>query len=158
MAFALSTMQVESAAFAAHGKIPSKHTGESDNVSPALSWSGAPEGTKGYAVICHDPDAPLVKEGQYGFVHWVLYNLPGSVTSLEEATNTGTTGVHDGGGSGYMGPMPPEGHGLHLYYFWVLALDAELDLPAGLTLSQLLEKVEPHLLGMNRLVGTYQRD
>nr|WP_163503692.1 YbhB/YbcL family Raf kinase inhibitor-like protein [Halomonas socia] len=157
MAFAPSTMQLESSAFANHGKIPSKCTGESDNVSPALSWSGAPEGTQGYALICHDPDAPLVKGGQYGFVHWVLYNLPASVTSLEEATASGTVGLNDGGGNGYMGPMPPEGHGLHLYYFWVLALDAELELPAGLTLSQLLEKIEPHLLGMNRLVGTYQR-
>ncbi|APX92695.1 phospholipid-binding protein [Halomonas sp. 1513] len=158
MAFAPSTMQLESPAFDNHGKIPSQYTGESDNVSPALSWSGAPQGTKGFAVICHDPDAPLVKEGQYGFVHWVLYNLPGSVTALEEATDKGTAGVNDRGNNGYMGPMPPEGHGLHLYYFWVLALDAELELPAGLTLAQLLEKVEPHLLGMNRLVGTYQRD
>lgn len=157
MAFALSSMQVESSAFAPQGKIPQKHTGEAENVSPALSWSGAPDGTKSYAVICHDPDAPLVQNGLYGFVHWVLYNLPATVTSLEEATEAGDAGLNDRGEKGYTGPMPPEGHGLHQYYFWVLALDSEQDLPAGLTMSELLEKAEPHLLGMNRLVGTYQR-
>ena len=90
MAFALSTMQVTSTAFGNHQAIPAKHTGEGDDVSPALAWQGAPEGTKGYAVICHDPDAPLVKEGSYGFVHWVLYNLPGDVTSLDENTTRRT--------------------------------------------------------------------
>ena len=53
--------------------------------------------------------------------------------------------------------MPPEGHGSHLYYFWVLALDEQTALPEGLTLAELLDAVEPHLLGMNRLVGTYER-
>ena len=61
------------------------------------------------------------------------------------------------GNSGYNGPLPPEGHGQHKYYFWIIALDAELNLPAGLTLWQLLEKIEPHATAMNRLIGTYQR-
>ena len=157
MAFALSSMSVTSSAFAHHQAIPAKHTGEAEDVSPALSWEGAPEGTKGYAVICHDPDAPLVKEGGYGFVHWVLYNLPAETTSLEENTALGTSGMTDFGKPGYGGPMPPEGHGSHLYYFWVLALDEQTSLPEGLTLPELLTAVEPHLMGMNRLVGTYQR-
>ncbi|MFY0990733.1 YbhB/YbcL family Raf kinase inhibitor-like protein [Halomonas sp. C05BenzN] len=157
MAFALSTMQLQSPAFAERGAIPVKHTGEGEDVSPALAWRDAPEGTQGFAVICHDPDAPLVQNGSYGFVHWVLYNLPASTTSLDEAAKAGTPGSNDFGRLGYGGPMPPEGHGLHHYYFWVLALDKATDLPEGLSLAELLERVEPHLIGMNRLVGTYQR-
>ncbi|WP_458526330.1 YbhB/YbcL family Raf kinase inhibitor-like protein [Onishia taeanensis] len=158
MAFAPSSMQLTSSAFSAHGAIPTKHTGEGDNVSPALAWTDAPEGTRAFAVVCHDPDAPLVQNGSYGFVHWLLYNLPADTTFLEEATTVGTRGVNDTGAIGYGGPMPPEGHGVHLYYFWVLALDAPTELPEGLTLPELLTELEPHLLGMNRLVGTYRRD
>lgn len=157
MGFALSTMQVASSAFGQGGAIPARHTGEGVDVSPALSWSNPPEGTKSYVVICHDPDAPLVQNGAYGYVHWLLYNLPGDVTSLEEGTTVGTSGTNDFGKPGYGGPMPPEGHGVHHYYFWVLALGASEELPEGLTMPQLLEKIEPDLLGMNRLVGTYIR-
>lgn len=157
MGFALSKMQLTSPAFAAGGRIPAKHTGEAENVSPALAWSNAPEGTRSFAVVCHDPDAPLVTGGRYGYVHWVLYNIPGNVTSLDEGTSGYTSGVSDFGKPGYGGPMPPPGHGTHNYYFWVFALNAELNLEPGLTLWQLLEKIEPHTLGMNRLVGTYSR-
>lgn len=158
MAFALTSMHVSSPAFANHQAIPVKYTGEGDDISPALAWQGAPEGTKGFAVVCHDPDAPLVKEGRYGFVHWLLYNLPGELSELTEKTAVGTVGINDFGKQGYVGPMPPEGHGTHLYYFWVLALDHQTALPKGLTFSELLAEIEPHLLGMNRVVGTYQRD
>jgi len=158
MPFALSEMQLSSPAFRDRGAIPAKYTGEDDNVSPALSWSGAPEGTEGFAVICHDPDAPLVSPGgTYGFVHWALYNIPGSVNSLQEGTSHHTAGKNDGGKTGYMGPMPPNGHGVHHYFFWVLALDRKTELPEGLSLWELLEKIEPHVIGMNRIVGTYER-
>ncbi len=157
MGFALSKMQLTSPAFVAGGRIPAKHTGEAENVSPALAWHDAPEGTRSFAVVCHDPDAPLVTGGRYGYVHWVLYNIPGNVTNLAEGTADYTSGVTDFGKPGYGGPMPPPGHGTHYYYFWVFALDAELNLEPGLTLWQLLEKIEPHTLGMNRLVGTYSR-
>ncbi len=157
MGFALSTMTVTSEAFDALGKIPRRHTGEGEDVSPALSWSGAPDGTKSFAVICHDPDAPLVQPGSYGFVHWVLYDLTGSTTGLDEGTSEGTSGATDFGRNGYGGPMPPEGHGPHHYYFWVLALDTEPGLEPGLTLWQFLERVEPHVIGMNRIVGVYER-
>lgn len=157
MGFALSDMQLTSTAFESRGPIPKKHTGEGEDVSPALAWSGAPAGTQSFAVICHDPDAPLVMPGTYGFVHWVLYNLPASTTGLAEGTGEGTAGGNDFGKTGYGGPMPPEGHGVHHYFFWVLALDRELDLEPGLTLWQFLERTEPHIIGMNRLVGTYER-
>ena len=157
MGFALSSMQLRSPAFAEGGAIPSKHTGEGVDVSPELHWSDAPAGTKSFAVVCHDPDAPLVTPGHYGYVHWVLYNIPATQTALAEGSDLYTQGKSDFGKPGYGGPMPPEGHGVHRYYFWVLALDAELGLEAGLGLWELLERVEPHVIGMNRLVGTYQR-
>ena len=157
MAFVPTDMQVTSEAFEPHGAVPSRHVAEGENLSPPLAWSGAPQGTRAFAVFCHDPDAPLVQNGSYGFVHWVLYNLPADTTKLVEGTEAGTPGSNDFGNQGYGGPMPPEGHGVHNYYFWVLALDQDLALPAGLSMPQLLEKIEPHLLGMNRLMGTYQR-
>jgi Raf kinase inhibitor-like YbhB/YbcL family protein len=158
MGFALSAMTLRSPAFAEDGPIPVNHTGEGADTSPALRWDGLPEGTQQLAVVCHDPDAPLVTPGHYGFVHWVLYNLPPSLDALPEGFEGGTRGRNDFGAEGYGGPMPPEGHGTHRYYFWLLALDAALDLPPGLDLWTLLERVEPHVLGMNRLVGTYRRD
>ncbi|GAB2724097.1 YbhB/YbcL family Raf kinase inhibitor-like protein [Halomonas garicola] len=157
MAFVPSALEVTSSAFEHHRTIPEKHSGEGDDVSPALAWENPPEGTKGFAVICHDPDAPLVQHGTYGFVHWTLYNLPAETLTLEENTQVGTAGQNDAGGTGYKGPMPPEGHGKHHYYFWVLALDAQTSLPEGLSMVELLQEVEPHLLGMERLIGTYKR-
>jgi Raf kinase inhibitor-like YbhB/YbcL family protein len=157
MGFALSKLQMESLAFEAQGQIPSKHTGEGQDISPALHWTKVPDGTRSFALVCHDPDAPLVSGGTYGFVHWVLYNIPGSVTSLSEGTREYTRGRNDANKEAYMGPMPPEGHGRHHYFFWLFALDSELNLGSGLTLWQLLARIEPHVIGMNRLVGTYQR-
>ena len=157
MAFALSSIQLTSNAFPPGGQIPTKHTGEGEDISPALAWNQVPEGAQAFALICHDPDAPLIKLGSYGFVHWVVYNLPADLRNLVEGSTEGTAGINDFGNTGYGGPMPPEGHGVHHYYFWILALDRPLDLPAGLSMAELLEKIEPCLLGVNRLVGTYQR-
>ena len=157
MGFALSTMQLTSTAFEPGGAIPAKFTGEAEDVSPALAWTDAPEGTKSFALICHDPDAPLVKPGTYGFVHWVLYGIPGSVSELSEGVGDYVEGANDFGNTGYGGHMPPPGHGTHHYFFWLLALDSELQLPPGITLWELLEKIEPNVIGMNRLVGTYSR-
>lgn len=158
MGFAPSDLQLTSTAFHALGAIPRKHTGEGPDVSPVLAWSKLPAGSRSLAVICHDPDAPLVAaNGTYGFVHWVLYNIPATVASLPEATHEYTAGKNDMGKNGYNGPMPPPGHGKHHYYFWLLALDADPGLPAGLTLWEFLKRAEPHVIGMNRLIGTYER-
>lgn len=159
MGFAPAEMQLKSDAFEQDGLIPSRFTGEGEDVSPALFWTTPPQGTRAFAVICHDPDAPLVSgRGTYGFVHWVLYNIPGNVSRLDEATELYTSGVTDFGQNRYNGPMPPNGHGLHNYYFWVLALDEAVALEPGLNMWHLLKKIEPHLIGMNRLVGRYKRD
>lgn len=157
MGFALSTMTLHSPAFDDGGSIPTRHTGEGEDVSPALTWSGAPDGTASFAIICHDPDAPLVKPGTYGFVHWALYGIPGSAHGLSEDSGEYVQGVNDFGNAGYGGPMPPEGHGTHHYFFWLLALDASPDLKPGLSMWELLERIEPNVIGMNRLVGTYSR-
>ena len=157
MGFALSAMTLTSTAFHPGGEIPTKYTGEADDVSPPLTWSDVPDGTEAFALICHDPDAPLVKSGTYGFVHWVLYGIPGSVRELAAGTGDFVHGVNDFGNAGYGGPMPPPKHGTHHYFFWLLALDAPMDLPAGLSMWELLGKIEPHVIGMNRLVGAYSR-
>jgi Raf kinase inhibitor-like YbhB/YbcL family protein len=150
-------MQLSSTAFEAGGTIPERHTGDGEDVSPEMLWSSAPDGTRSFALICHDPDAPLVKPGTYGFVHWVLYGIPGSETGLPEGAADYVQGVNDFGKSGYNGPAPPPGHGTHHYFFWLLALDNEPDLEPGLTMWQLLEKVEANVIGMNRVVGSYFR-
>ena len=157
MGFALSNMTLKSTAFDQGGSIPSKHTGEGVDVSPDLTWIDAPENARAFAVVCHDPDAPLLTPDAYGYVHWVLYGIPGSCSSLEENTQHFTQGKNDFGKLGYGGPMPPERHGVHHYYFWILALNENLELPEGLTMLELFEKIEPSVIAMNRLVGTYER-
>lgn len=157
MGFALSEITLTSSAFQNLRAIPSQYTGEGTNVSPQLSWRSVPEDTREFAIVCHDPDAPLITSVNYGFVHWTLYNIPGSVRTLSEATSDYTTGRNDFGELGYGGPMPPSGHGLHHYYFWILALDQELNLPVGLTMAELFEFIEPSVIAMNRLIGTYDR-
>ncbi len=116
-----------------------------------------PEGTKSFAIICHDPDAPLILPGTYGYVHWVLYNIPGSVTNLSEGSQDYTKGVNENGNEGYKGPKPPPGHGVHHYFWWVLAMNEELNLEPGLTQWKLFERIEQYVIGMNRLVGIYEK-
>jgi len=159
MGFALSDIQLSSTAFAAASAIPKQYTGEGDDISPALRWSNTPQTCQSFALICHDPDAPLVTpKGNYGFVHWVYYNIPGSVRDLDEGCSAYTQGRNDFGKQGYGGPMPPNGHGQHNYYFWLLAFDHLTDLAPGLSMQELLAATESNLIGMNRLVGNYHRD
>ncbi|THB80392.1 MAG: hypothetical protein D3926_07430 [Desulfobacteraceae bacterium] len=93
------------------------------------------------------------REGNYGFC-----NIPGDVNSLEEGTAQFSNGKTDFGEVGYNGPMLPNGHGFHYYYFWVLALKEAVDLEQGLSLWDFLSEIEPQLIGMSRLVGRYKRD
>lgn len=158
MPFAPSSMTLNSQSFDKGEFIDKKYTQEGEDVSPHLQWQQAPQGTKAFAILCHDPDAPLVSSGgTYGFVHWVLYNIPASVSELSEGAADYTAGINDVGNTGYNGPMPPEGHGEHQYYFWVLALDSDKNFQPGLTLWEFLAQAEPHILGMNRLTAKYQR-
>ncbi len=148
------SIEVSSPAFEPGGAIPRKHTGEGEDVSPALTWTGVPDETKEIALICDDPDAPTPAP----WVHWVVYKIPADRTGLPEGDTQGALeGKNDFGGTGYGGPMPPRGHGVHRYHFKVYALDTELEVAAGLTKERLLEAMEGHVLAEGELIGTYER-
>ena len=147
-------LKITSGAFGHHESIPDRHTSNGEDVSPAIEWSGLPEGTESIAVVVHDPDAPLVD----GFTHWVAYGIDGSATGIPEGGGDETNGVNDMGNQGYNGPAPPPGHGTHHYYFWVYALREDPGLDAGLSRRELLEKIEDLVIEQARLVGTYKND
>jgi Raf kinase inhibitor-like YbhB/YbcL family protein len=143
-----------STAFVAGGPIPKKHTGEGADISPALSWSGIPSGTKELALICDDPDAPT----PHPWVHWVLYRLPPTLRGLEEGhRRDGLEGKNDFQKTGYGGPLPPRGHGAHHYHFTLYALDRTLEGVPGLTKDQLLARMKGHVLDQGKVIGTYER-
>ena len=150
-------IKITSPAFEEEGMIPEKHSCDGIDVSPALAWTSAPEGTKTFAIICDDPDAPMGT-----WVHWVLFNLPESVRELHESIpperelkNGGKQGMNDFHKVGYGGPCPPGG--THRYFFKIYALDVEIDLEAGATKSDLLRAMEGHILAEGQLMGKYQR-
>ncbi len=151
-------MNLTSTAFGNGRPIPAKHTGEGADVSPPLSWDGAPAGTKSFALICDDPDAPMGT-----WVHWVIYDLPAdtrgfpdSVPAEPTLANGARQGLNDSHHVGYSGPMPPPGRPHH-YFFKLYALDTELTLPPRATKAALLRAMEGHILAEARLMGTYQR-
>ena len=150
-------MELVSTAFENEEMIPSRYTSDGLNHSPPLSWSGLPEGTVTMALICDDPDAPIGT-----FVHWVLYDLPASVTELPEGLppdkvldNGAKQGTNGFLKIGYRGPSPPSG--THRYYFKLYALDCELGLKPGATKKQLLQATEGHILAQAQLMGRYKR-
>ncbi len=149
----LGDLTIGSDAFATGGAIPPRHSADGENVSPALSWSGAPDATVSFALVCHDPDAPLVD----GFTHWVRYGVPASVSELPPgAAEDHTPGVNSAGQRGWYGPQPPPGHGTHHYFFHLYALGADPGLGQGLTREQLLAAIDEHILVQARLVGTFE--
>ena len=153
----LTTFRISSSVFEAEGFIPSRYTCDGENISPPLKWVGAPVGTKSFALIFDDPDAPAGT-----WVHWVLYNLPATADSLPEQVPTtavlenqafqGTSSFRQ---LGYGGPCPPGG--THRYFFKLYALDAMLPLKSGATKEELLGKMEGHILAKAGLMGRYQR-
>jgi Raf kinase inhibitor-like YbhB/YbcL family protein len=151
-------MVITSSAFKEGEMIPSKFTCDGDDISPQLSWSGVPENTKSFALINDDPDAPA---GDW--VHWVIFNIPGSVTELlekipaDKILDNGTKqGKNDFGKIGYGGPCPPGG--THRYYFKLYALDVYLDKDAGISKNELLNAMEGHILAEAQLMGRYKRN
>jgi Raf kinase inhibitor-like YbhB/YbcL family protein len=158
-------IQLTSTAFADGAPIPRKYTGEGDDVSPALAWSGLPPDTQELALVCDDPDAPTPEP----WVHWVIYKIPADATRLPEGVSKTATlktppGALQGKNSwpagqtvGYRGPMPPPGHGRHRYFFKLYALRSKLTVQPGLSKKQLLAAMAGQILGEGQLMGTYQR-
>jgi Raf kinase inhibitor-like YbhB/YbcL family protein len=144
--------------------VPRDHTADGRNVSPALMWSGAPAATRQFALVCDDPDVPMPG----GFVHWVVYKIPGTAKGLPAELPMDATlaappdiagtiqGLSGFRRAGYRGPAPPPGKPHH-YTFTVYALDAELPLAEGLNRAQLMEAIKGHIIGQGSLVSLYQR-
>ena len=152
---------LNSSAFEPNGPIPAKYTCEGEDVSPALTWSGVPSGTKSLALIVDDPDAPDPAAPKMTWVHWVLYDVPPSAKGLPEVIRTKSLpsgareGLNDWKRTGYGGPCPPIGR--HRYFFKLYALDTELGDLGEPTKAQLKKAMAEHILGEAQLVGTYQK-
>lgn len=149
------SMTLTSPAFAPNAAIPAKHGRRSGNVSPPLAWTDPPAGTKAFALLVDDPDAPA---GDW--VHWVILNLPADARALPEGVGKDArlpdgslNGKNDFGELGWDGPSPPSG--THRYVFKLYALDGPLALGSGASKSDLLRAAEGHTLGTAELVGTY---
>src|SRR5439155_10688871 len=155
------TFKLASTAFGPGGEIPRKHTCDGVDVSPALSWSGAPAATKSFALIVDDPDAPDPAAPKVVWVHWVAYNLPADVTSLPEGVKPGhlpkgaLDGLNDWKLPGWRGPCPPIGE--HRYFHRLFALDSKLPDLHRPTKVRLLDAIKGHVLGTAELVGTYEK-
>ena len=157
MSFSLS-----SSAFVHEGQIPSNHTCDGEDLSPSLSWSGAPNGTRSLALIVDDPDAPDPDAPKMTWVHWVLYNLPPDSVGLPESIASselpiGTQeGLNDWKQTGYRGPCPPIGR--HRYFFKLYALDTVLSDLNNPTKADLEQAMHGHVLADATLMGTYARN
>jgi Raf kinase inhibitor-like YbhB/YbcL family protein len=155
------SLKITSRAFAHQTAIPSTYTCEDRNVSPPLSWEGAPAGTQSLALIVDDPDAPDPAAPKMTWVHWVLYNLPPSSTGLPEAVSSAQLpaatleGQNDWNRTGYGGPCPPIGR--HRYFHKLYALDCVLRDLGHPTKAALEAAMQGHILAQTELVGTYQR-
>lgn len=155
------TVTITSPVFSQNGEIPTRHTCDGEDISPALEWSGLPEGTKSIALTVDDPDAPDPAAPKMVWVHWVLYNIPPSATGLPEDVKpqdlpSGTKeGLNDWKRTGYGGPCPPIGR--HRYFHKLYALDVVLPELGKPTKRDLKKAMEGHILAEAELVGTYQR-
>ncbi|MFB3919002.1 MAG: YbhB/YbcL family Raf kinase inhibitor-like protein [Candidatus Velamenicoccus archaeovorus] len=151
-------LELKSPAFSNGSKIPPQYTCEGRDVSPHLQWSSVPDGTKSFALISDDPDAPSKI-----WVHWVIYNIPAEARELPQGFPHDASlpdgicqGINDSGETGYGGPCPPPGKP-HRYYFKLYALDRALEIKGAATKEKLLEAMKGHVLGETVLMGTYER-
>lgn len=148
--------QLTSPAFREGSMIPDKYSKKGGNISPPLAWQEAPEGTKTFALIVDDPDAP-----SGAFVHWLLYGIPADTAELPEgilSTDALADGSRQGrngfGDIGYGGPQPPSG--THRYFFHLYALDYIPALPEGANRDELDAALQDHIVAEARLMGRYQ--
>jgi len=162
MAVETSTLRLNSNAFAPGERIPTKYSADGADVSPPLSWTGVPKEARELALIVEDPDAPQAEP----FIHWVIYKIHTSEPGLREAIGKDAKLAAQPGAlqqqnsfkkTGYNGPAPPRGHGIHHYYFRLYLLDAPLDVRNGLGAGELRLAMSGHIMDEAELIGTYQR-
>ena len=145
-------MKISSTAFSEGMAIPRKHTCDDQNVSPQLSWSDVPTGTRSLALVMDDPDAPSGT-----FVHWVLFDIPSAFSELSEGVQrVGVMGANSARKLGYSGPCPPRGPA-HRYFFKLYALDMILGLRPGASKAELETAIQGHILDSSQLMGRYSR-
>ena len=153
------SLTLTSTAFTHGSEIPSKYTCEGQDISPPLAWSGVPAEAKSLVLIIDDPDAPDPAAPKMTYVHWVLYNIPASASSLAEAVQqppAGTrNGLNDWCRAGYGGPCPPIGR--HRYFHKLYALDTLLPDLNNPTKATLEAQMKGHVIAQTELVGTYQK-
>ena len=154
----MAEMILKTSAFQPQSNIPAQFTCEGQDQSPPLQWSDVPPGTQSLALIVDDPDAPSGT-----FTHWVLFNLPASVTELPQGlppnqnlSSGGIQGTNDFGKIGYGGPCPPAGSS-HRYYFKLFALDTKLELKPGVKKAELERAMEGHIIAHAEMIGKYRR-
>lgn len=154
-------LRLTSTAFADGEPIPIKHTGDGQDISPPLAWSGAPEGTKSFVLIVDDPDAPDPRAPQMTWVHWVVYNMAPGTTELPEGAATeglpqrAQHGINDWKHVGHGGPAPPIGQ--HRYFHKLYALDTVLEGPPQMTKADVEAAMAGHVLAEAVLMGTYEK-
>ena len=146
------TLKLSSPAFQNNSEIPVDYTCDGDGKSPPLEWSDPPDGTKSFALIVDDPDAPDPKAPKRTYIHWVVYDIPASATSVDGDAKR--DGVNDAQRPGYTPPCPPRGR--HRYFFKLYALDAMLGEIGSPTKSALERAMHGHVLEHAELIGTYE--
>jgi len=155
------TLILKSPDFAHQGEIPKVFTCDGNDSSSALSWSGLPQNTKSLVLIVDDPDAPDPAKPKMTWVHWLLYNIPPTVTGLPQSVTVrdlpiGTQqGKNDWKQTGYRGPCPPVGR--HRYFHKLYALNIELPDLHQPNKAKLEAAMAGHIIGQAELIGTYQR-
>jgi Raf kinase inhibitor-like YbhB/YbcL family protein len=148
----MAELSLASESFEHGDRMPERHALEGANLSPALTWSGLPQSTRSIAVICEDPDAPSGT-----FVHWVAWGIDPEAGGLGEGEPAPNEGRNGFGNTGYDGPSPPPGHGMHRYFFRVYALDTEPKLDPPASKEELEAAIEGHVLAPGEHMGTYER-
>lgn len=154
-------MMLTSSSFAHGEDIPSRYTCDGSDLSPPLSWSDLPDGTRSLALIVYDPDAPDPAAPTRVWVHWILYNLPPHAEGLPEGTRppslpAGTMeGTNDWNRTGYGGPCPPIGR--HRYFHKLYALDTVFHHLKHPHKGALEEAMRGHVLAHAELIGLYAR-
>jgi Raf kinase inhibitor-like YbhB/YbcL family protein len=136
-----------------HGQpIPARHTCDGEDRSPPLSWTEPPEDARSLALVVDDPDAPSGT-----FTHWLAWGIDPGAGGVGEGEPAPREGRNDFGNTGYGGPCPPPGHGVHHYSLRLAALDSELDLAVGAGKQELEQALAGHVLTVAELIGTYER-